>query len=358
VTKILRVGQGSREYPVVIGPGVTMRLVPWLKKARLGPKLCLITNPGIFELYGASLQESLTRYGFEVVVLTVPEGEAAKSLESAGGLYTELSRHVAERNTPLLALGGGVIGDLAGFVAATYLRGLPLIHLPTSLLAQVDSSLGGKTAVNFGMLKNQIGVFYPPRGVFSDTETLKTLPSREIANGLAEIIKSAVIGNPRLVFFLEKNMEKFIARESNVLQTAACAAAVVKASIVTRDEYDRGVRQTLNFGHTIGHAIETVSDFQISHGEAVAMGMIVAGKIANRIRLFPSRDLSRLQHIVQLAGLPGILPSLDTTSLLEAVKHDKKISKGKLRFILPVRLGQVVIRAIEPALVAEVLTAE
>jgi 3-dehydroquinate synthase len=356
--KILRVGQGKREYPVAIGPGVTVRLIPWLKKARLGPRLCLITNPAVFELYGASLQVSLTRYGFEVVVLTVPEGEAAKSLESAGELYTELSRHLAERNMPLLALGGGVIGDLAGFVAATYLRGLPLIHLPTTLLSQVDSSLGGKTAVNFSTLKNQIGVFYPPRVVFSDIETLKTLPSREIANGLAEVIKSAVIGNPRLIFFLEKNMEKFMARESNVLQTVVCAAAIIKASIVTRDEYDRGVRQTLNFGHTIGHAIEAVSSFQVSHGEAIALGMIMAGKIANRVRLFPARDLSRLQHIIQLAGLPGTLPSLDTTALLEAVKHDKKISGGKLRFVLPVRLGQVIMRDIEPALVAEVLTAE
>jgi 3-dehydroquinate synthase len=358
LTKILRVGQGNREYPVVIGPGITVRLIPWLKKARLGPRLCIITNPTVFELYGASLQESLSRIGFEVVVLSVPDGEAAKSLESAGGLYTELSRHLAERNTPLLALGGGVIGDLAGFVAATYLRGLPLVHMPTTLLSQVDSSLGGKTAVNFGTLKNQIGVFYPPRVVFSDTDTLKTLPPREIADGLAEVIKSAVIGNPRLFFVLEKNMEKVIAGQSNALQTVVCAAAAIKASIVTRDEYDRGPRQTLNFGHTIGHAIEAVSNFQISHGESVALGMIVAGKIANKVRLFPSRDLSRLQQVIRLAGLPGVLPSLDANSLMEAVKHDKKISGGKLRFILPTRFGQVVIRDIEPALLAEVLTKE
>jgi 3-dehydroquinate synthase len=342
-------------YPVLIGNNLTERLCQWLKKAQLGPRLILVSHPEVMDLHGRTLLAALTSHGFEVVALTVPSGEEHKSLDEACRLYGELSDCRAERNTPILALGGGVIGDLAGFAAATYLRGLPLVHLPTTLLAQVDSSLGGKTAVNCRGLKNLVGVFYPPRAVFSDTETLKTLPQREIASGLSEMIKSAVIMEPRLFSLMERNIDKIKALESRVVEDAVFLAASVKAAVVSRDERESGLRQVLNLGHTLGHAVEAVSGFGVSHGESVAIGMVAAGRIANRLRLFQGRDLARLERLIAMAGLPTALPCLELPALMTAMKHDKKVTQGRLRFVLPVSTGRVVVREVDPALVAEVL---
>jgi len=322
----------------------------------MGNRLFLITNPFVFELHGYNLKEELLKEGFEVNVLTVPDGEEYKSLGAAGGLYEGLSAGFAERGTPVLALGGGVIGDLAGFVAATYMRGVPLIHVPTTLLAQVDSSIGGKTAVNHGKLKNQIGVFYQPSAVFSDTSVLKTLAASQLSNGLAEIIKSAVIGDRLLFGLLERRMTELKELDEKTLETAILHAAAVKARIVSRDERDNGLRNVLNFGHTVGHAIEAVTSFKVNHGTAVAVGMVTASRISYRLGLFLEQDMERLTNVIAAAGLPIAMPELNIADILEAIKHDKKVSGGKVKFILPIRIGRVIVTdKVDLAMVAEAL---
>ena len=353
---LLRVSPGSASYNVHIGAGVLRDIASHLKHARMGNRLFLITNPFVFELHGYNLKEALTADGFEVNVLTVPDGEEYKSIETAGNLYSELSAGLAERGTPVLALGGGVIGDLAGFVAATYMRGMPLIQIPTTLLAQVDSSIGGKTAVNHGMLKNQIGVFYQPSAVFSDISVLKTLAANQLSNGLAEVIKCAVISDRMLFRLLEHKMMEIRELDEKTLEATILRAAAVKTRIVSRDERDSGLRNVLNFGHTIGHAIETVTGFKVNHGTSVGVGMVVAGRIACRLGLFPERDLGRLTSVIAAAGLSTTIPELNITEVLDAIKHDKKVSGGNVKFILPTRIGQVIITdKVDLAMVAEVL---
>lgn len=352
----LRVSPGSVNYNVYIGAGVMLDISRHLKHARMGNRLFLITNPFVFELHGYRLKEALTADGFEVNVLTVPDGEDYKSLETAGGLYGELSAGLAERGTPVLALGGGVIGDLAGFVAATYMRGMPIIQIPTTLLAQVDSSIGGKTAVNHGKLKNQIGVFYQPSAVFSDTSLLKTLSANQLSNGLAEVIKCAVIGDRMLFGLLEHKMMEIRELDEKTLEKAILRGAAVKVRIVSRDERDAGLRNVLNFGHTIGHAIEAVTGFKVNHGTSVGVGMVVAGRIACRMGLFLERDLKRLMNVITAAGLPTTMQAHNITEILDAIKHDKKVSGGYVKFILPVRIGQVIVTdKVDLGMVAETL---
>ncbi|MCL2149798.1 MAG: 3-dehydroquinate synthase [Dehalococcoidia bacterium] len=352
--KTLSIRHAQGAYPVLIGSRLENRLASWLARRQMR-RLVLISHPELLEQYGRGLSESLVGLGFDPVVLSVPSGEESKTLEEAGRLYDELGRHLIERQTPVLALGGGVIGDLAGFVAATFMRGLPLVHLPTTLLAQVDSSLGGKTALNIGSFKNQMGVFYPPQAVFSDLEALKTLPAREIENGLAEMIKCSVIRSPRLFLLMERYMDRLREGDERVIEEAIFMTAAVKAWFVSRDEREIGLRQVLNLGHTVGHAVEAVTNFQVSHGQAVAIGLVAAAKAANRLKLFPDRELGRLLGLVALAGLPLAMPGIDLAEVMEAMKHDKKISRGRLRFVLPVHIGRVVIRELEPEFVAEVL---
>ena len=353
----IRVSLGAKSYNTYIGAGVLRGLVMHLRRAKLSNRIVLITNPTVYELYGITLREALLNNGFDVNVFYVPDGEEYKSLESAGRLLTEMSEALIGRNATVLALGGGVIGDLAGFVAATYMRGIQLIQLPTTLLAQVDSSIGGKTAVNHGKLKNQIGVFYQPIAVFSDTSVLKTLPDRHISNGLAEVIKSAVIGDRTLFGILARHMPELLEGDERLLQTVIQRAASVKARIVSRDEHDNGMRNTLNFGHTIGHAIESVSSFNVNHGAAVAVGMVMAGRIALQTGLFSQHDLDGLMRVIASAGLPTSMPEINPADILKAMRHDKKAVNGLVKFILPVRIGQVIItNRITFDMVAEALT--
>jgi 3-dehydroquinate synthase len=330
-------------YDIHIGPGALGQAGRWLEESGLGGKLVIITNPIVNELYGGSLKQQLAKGGAEVVVLEVPDGEEQKSLETAGRLYHELTSHHVERTTPILALGGGVIGDLAGFVAATYLRGVPLVPIPTTLLAQVDSSLGGKVAVNHGQLKNQVGAFYQPRLVISDTDTLKTLPPPELTNGLAEVIKSAAIRDSGFFAYLEANMERIKALDGGVLEEVVFRSAHIKAEVVAKDEKDTGLRGILNYGHTIGHALETASDFGLGHGEAVAIGMLAAGRISCQMGLLQSGELDRLKRLVEKAGLPARMPALDLARLTAAMTHDKKISGGKIRMVLLKSIGSAAI---------------
>lgn len=354
--KALKVSLGDRSYQVVVGTDALGQAGSRLKELGVGDRLVIITNPVVQELYGGVLKESLSAGGFKVDTLTVPDGEEHKSLDVAGGLYNRLTAVYAERATPILALGGGVIGDLAGFVAATYLRGVPLIQIPTTLLAQVDSSIGGKVAVNHGRLKNKIGAFYQPRLVLSDTAALKTLPPAEFANGMAEVIKSAVIRDKDLFTFIETNIDKIKAQDNAVLEEVVFRSASIKARVVEQDETDLGVRNILNFGHTVGHAIETVSGFGVGHGQAVAMGMAAVGEIAHRMGIFEESELARLKSVIECFGLPVEMPKMDAEKLLEAMQHDKKIVGGKVRFVLPRAIGDVFVTdEVDPSLVEEVL---
>ncbi len=307
-------------------------------------------------LYGDALRQRLADEGFEVAIIEVPEGEEQKSLETAGRLYDELSRLHVERLTPVLALGGGVIGDLAGFVAATYLRGLPLVQVPTTLLAQVDSSIGGKVAVDQGQLKNKIGAFYQPGLTISDISTLKTLPPRALSTGLAEVIKHAVIWDKEFFTYLEEKLDKIKSFDEPVLERVVSRSAEIKAEVVEKDERDLGLRNVLNYGHTVGHAIETVSGFRVWHGEAVAMGMLAAGRISARLGVLDGDELARLESLITRAGLPAKMPELETERVIQAMRHDKKISGGKMKFVLLKSIGDVFITdEVSPSLVREVL---
>jgi 3-dehydroquinate synthase len=347
---------GKKSYDVRIGGGLLGHAGMWTRNSHPSEKAVIISNPDVDRLYGGMVRQGLEKEGFRTVTLLVAEGEQHKSLDTAARLYAGLQNARAERSTPVLALGGGVIGDLAGFVAATYMRGLPLVALPTTLLAQVDSSLGGKTAVDHGPVKNNIGVFHHPELVVADTFTLNSLPQSEISNGLAEVIKYGMIRDRPFFSLLEKTISRIRALEDELLEEVVQRCVYIKARIVEKDERDTGLRNILNFGHTIGHAIEAASDFRIRHGQAVAVGMVKASAISNRMGIFPSRDLARLKDLLLQAGLPVRMPPVDMARVLRAIDHDKKVVNGKVRFILPQRIGHVFIsNDVSFALAVEVL---
>ncbi|XUX00604.1 MAG: 3-dehydroquinate synthase [Dehalogenimonas sp.] len=353
----ITVDLGDRRYPIHIGEGMLGHLPELFIGAGFTCRFMLVTNPVIVELYGNRLLGMLRTAGFDPELILVPEGEAYKSLVTAGHLYEDLSKKHAERGTPIIALGGGVIGDLAGFVASTYQRGVPFIQVPTTLLAQVDSSIGGKVAVNVGRLKNMAGGFYQPKMVVADISTLTTLPLEELQNGLAEVIKSAIIADPELFAFLENYMPRIIARDSEALSFIVKHSAAVKARIVEKDERDAGIRNLLNLGHTFGHAIETVTKFEMKHGAAVAVGIAAAARLSHRLGLLSAVDRDRITNVLAAAGLPSAFDVTRPATFVEAMSHDKKKIAGKLKFILPAGIGSVILRDdIDPNLVVEALT--
>jgi len=339
----VRVRLGSNSYEIQIGSGLLAQTGQRLKGLGFGDKLVIVTDPTVKGLYGDMLKQSLINDGFKVALLLVPEGEEQKSLETAGRLYYELTDCYTERTTPILALGGGVIGDLAGFVAATYMRGVPLVQMPTTLLAQGDSSIGGKVAVNHGQLKNKIGAFYHPRLTISDISTLKTLSPRELSDGLAEVIKHGVILDGEFFSYLEENLDKIKSLDAQVLERVVSRSAEIKAGVVEKDELDLGLRNILNCGHTVGHAIESVSELKVWHGEAVAIGMLAEARISNKLGKLDQKEISRLKSLLARVGLPIEIPNLKVEELVQAMKHDKKILQGKLRFALPKSIGAVFI---------------
>lgn len=352
----VRVRLGSNSYEIQIGSELLAQTGQRLKEMGFSDKLVIITDPTVKNLYGNTLKQSLISEGFKVAILLVPEGEEQKSLETAGRLYYELTDIYAERTTPILALGGGVIGDLTGFVAATYMRGVPLIQIPTTLLAQGDSSIGGKVAVNHGQLKNKIGAFYHPRLTIIDISTLKTLSPRELSDGLAEIIKHGVILDGEFFSYLEENLDKIKSLDDQVLERVVSRSAEIKAGVVEKDELDLGLRNILNYGHTVGHAIESVSELKVWHGEAVAIGMIAEARISNKLGRLDQKEVSRLKSLITRASLPTEIPDLEVEKIIQAMKHDKKILQGKLRFALPKSIGNVFITdEVSPSLVEQVL---
>ncbi|MGB7725469.1 MAG: 3-dehydroquinate synthase [Dehalococcoidales bacterium] len=347
---------GQSSYSIIIGAGILNQTGEKLKALGLTDKAVIVTNPVVNKLYGEIVRQSLIDAGFQPTVLEIPDGEKYKTLASAGKLYAQLAACGAERSTPVLALGGGVIGDLAGFVAATYLRGVPLVQSPTTLLAQCDSSIGGKTAVDHGQLKNEIGAFYQPKITISDIAVLQSLPQPEFCGALAEVIKYAVIKDEEFFLYLEKNLDQIKSLDNNVLEAFVAKSARIKVGFVEADEKDTGLRNMLNFGHTVGHAVESVSNFRVSHGQAVSIGMVAAAGLAVKLELMDKADAVRLKKLLQRAGLMTALPPLEIAPLLQAMRYDKKVQGGKIRFVLPRAIGQVFITDdVNPAAVESVL---
>jgi 3-dehydroquinate synthase len=354
--KIIDVRLGQNSYKINIGSGSLNQTCQRLRELGLRDKAVIITNPVVKKLWGTRLKQCLVDAGYKTTILEVPDGEEYKSLESAGKLYRQLAEFGAERSTSILALGGGVIGDLAGFVAATYMRGVPLLQLPTTLLAQCDSSIGGKTAVNHGPLKNEIGAFYQPKITISDIATLKTLQQEELTSGLCEVIKHAVIKDEQFFVYLEKNLDLIKVLDDNVLETIVAKSAQIKAEVVESDEKDMGLRNILNFGHTVGHAVESVTNFQVAHGQAVSIGMVAAAKIAAELGILETESVTRLKNLLEKAGLMTKLPLAEVKQVTQIMQYDKKVLSGKIRFVLPRTIGQVFIaNDVSPDLVEKVL---
>jgi 3-dehydroquinate synthase len=354
--KIVTVKLSNNSYDVVIGSGLLAQAGARLKELGFSGKAVIVTDSKVRGLYAGKLKQDLEDSGFQTLLIELPQGEEQKSLDTAASLYEKLTDFYAERNTPLLALGGGVIGDLTGFVAATYMRGVPLIQIPTTLLSQGDSSIGGKTAVNHGRMKNKVGAFYHPRLTISDVNVLKTLSERELSDGLSEIIKHGIILDSEFFSYLETNLSGIKARDEKVLEKAVSRSALIKAGVVEKDELDLGLRNILNFGHTVGHAIESVSELKIWHGEAVAIGMLVEASISYKMGKLDGKELERMEKVITGAGLPARIPSLPVPEMLRAMLHDKKNSQGKIKFILPEQIGKVFITdEVSPSLIEEVL---
>ncbi len=341
--KTITVNMGHTQYDILIGSGLLAKTGDKLKEYGFNGKAVVITDTTVNGLYGQILESSLSESGYETVFFTLEPGEKQKTLAKAGRLFTLLGEAMADKKTPVLAFGGGVIGDLAGFVAANYMRGIPLVQIPTTLLAQTDSSIGGKVAVDHGRLKNMVGVFYQPKLVISDINVLKTLSPVILSDGLAEVIKYGVICDESFFEYLEKNIGRIKKFDESVLEYTVYQSALIKAGIVEQDEKDTGLRNILNFGHTIGHAIESVSGFTVGHGQAVGLGMIAAGKISHKMGMFSPDDLTRLKRLIKQTGLQVTLPDLKINSLLQAMHHDKKATAGKVKFILAAGIGQAAI---------------
>lgn len=341
--KKIRVNLGERSYDISIGRGLLARVGELIGDLVSGRKCLLITNSTVAALYEEVVLRGLEEAGFRVAVARVPDGEEYKSLEQAAVLYDRAIEGGLDRGCPVIALGGGVVGDLGGFVAATYMRGVPLIQVPTTLLAQVDSSVGGKVAVNHPLGKNIIGSFYQPRAVIIDTDTLRTLDGREVRSGLAEVIKYGVIADTSFFSWLEENLADVLALDPDALSRVIGTSCQIKARVVEQDETEEGLRAILNFGHTVGHAVEALTGYRkFKHGEAVGAGMVAASHLAVRLGMLSIEDCLRIERLVSRAGLPvGIPPEITPAELVDSLYRDKKVRDEQLTFVLPERIGRV-----------------
>ncbi len=338
----LRVELGTRSYPIYIAADL-LQQAELLHRHVRGRQLLIVSNQTVAPLYLSTVQAHFD--GCAVSTVCLPDGEKYKDLEHLNTIFDRLLIDKHNRSTTLIALGGGVVGDMTGFAAACYQRGVDFIQLPTTLLAQVDSSVGGKTAVNHKLGKNMVGAFYQPRCVIVDTATLATLPAREFAAGLAEVIKYGVIADLEFFAWLEANMAALVAREQAALVHAIHRSCATKAAIVAEDEREQGCRAVLNLGHTFGHAIETCMAYQgVLHGEAVAMGTVLAADLAHRMGLLNAVDQHRITALLVAAELPVAVPQqLDLEQILVTMQVDKKVLNGRLRLVLPVALGQAIV---------------
>lgn len=339
--KIVSVALGARSYFIWVKPGLLQHLGELYRGYRLGSRAVIITDTIVAPLYGELAADSLRKNGVETLLVRVPPGEEHKSLQTVEMLYTRLLEASLDRQTTIIAVGGGVIGDVAGFVASTVLRGVPYIQIPTTLLAQVDSSVGGKTGVNHPLGKNLIGTFYQPRCVFIDPTVLKTLPERERWSGLAEVIKYGLIGDPALFERVETELEGF-AQRPELLSAVIARCCAIKAQIVSADERESGLRKFLNFGHTVGHALEAASAYQMRHGEAIAWGMLVAARLSHEKTGLSTSELERMEKLFARFPKPS-LGQIALERVLELVRRDKKARDGRVQFVLLRAIGEPVL---------------
>ncbi len=342
---VLHVALGERSYPIHIGSGLLERvdlLLPLLRQ----PRAAVVSNTTVAAHYLPRLSQALRAAGVEVIEIVLPDGEQFKNWETLNSIFDALLKQRCERSTTLIALGGGVIGDMTGFAAACYQRGTPFVQVPTTLLAQVDSSVGGKTAINHPQGKNMIGAFYQPRLVLADIETLNTLPDRELRSGLAEVIKYGLIRDLPFFEWLEAHLDRLLARDAAALEYAVLRSCANKAEVVAADEREDGGRALLNLGHTFGHAIETGMGYgQWLHGEAVAVGTLMAAGLSRELGWLRDDELERIGSLLQRAGLPVYGPRMESAQYLELMRHDKKVQDGRMRLVLLRGIGQAVLSA-------------
>lgn len=341
----LEVSLGDRSYPIHIGRGLLSQadlLLPHLKRKQVA----IVSNTTVAPLYMQGLVDTLTQVGVQVIQLVLPDGEAYKNSETLNLIYDALLKNRCERSTTLIALGGGVIGDLTGYAAATYLRGVPFIQIPTTLLSQVDSSVGGKTGINHPLGKNMIGAFYQPKVVLADIDTLATLPAREYSAGVAEVIKYGLIRDVDFFDWLETNMDLLMSLDEQVLSYAIYRSCQNKAEVVAADEHEAGERALLNLGHTFGHAIENAMGYGVwLHGEAVAAGTLLAADLSQRLGWLNKHDMARITAIFQAAKLPLTPPKLTPENYLALMQLDKKVADGQIRLVLQQGIGKAIMTA-------------
>jgi 3-dehydroquinate synthase len=341
--KKVTVSLGEHSYDIIIGDRILSALGDAVSRLGLGPKEMVVTSTELWSLYGKEVQDSLAASGLNTCVAHINDDEESKSLRTVMSLYDKLVEKEFGRDSGITAVGGGVVGDIAGFTAATFMRGMRLVQVPTTLLAQVDSSIGGKTGVNLPSGKNLVGAFHQPALVWTDVSTLKTLPERELRSGLAEVIKYAVIADPELLHILEEKMQTLSAASSDTLIDIISRCCSTKARIVEQDEKEHGVRSILNYGHTFGHALETLTNYaQFTHGEAVALGMIVAARVSHQIGATDQATVEKQEHLIKTAGLPTRIDHLiDPQSVVRLLTRDKKRLAGQTRWVLPKTIGEV-----------------
>ena len=339
------VSLGERSYEIVIGHGILSDLGNAISRLGLGPRQMIVTSETLWPLYGKTVHDSLASSGFDVSVAFVRDDEESKSLQTVTSIYDNLLESEFDRSSGIVAVGGGVVGDVAGFAAATFMRGIPFVQVPTTLLAQVDSSIGGKTGVNYPKAKNLVGAFHQPTAVWTDISTLVTLPERELRSGLAEVIKYAIIADQNLFTMLERILSSFSNASSDTLIEVVSRCCSIKARIVEQDERERGIRSILNYGHTVGHALEALTGYAYyTHGEAVAIGMVAAAKISREIHATHQDTVKMQESLVEAAGLPTrIERPIDPYDIVQQLSRDKKRLAGRVRWVLPRTVGEVLL---------------
>jgi 3-dehydroquinate synthase len=356
--QVLNVNLGARSYPIYVGAAILARAGELLRQAGLSGRVAVVTNPTVAQLFLDSIDRALKQAGFEVAPILVPDGEEHKNIHSLQTVYDRLIEARLERKSCVLALGGGVIGDLAGFAAATYLRGVPYVQVPTTLLAQVDSSVGGKTAIDHVQGKNLIGAFYQPKLVLIDVAALMSLPRRELIAGLAEVIKYGVIEDAALFARLESEIEKLLQLDSERLIETIVTCCAIKARVVEADEREDDYRAVLNFGHTIGHALEAVTGYsEFLHGEAVGVGMVKAAALSAQQGFCDRPTVERIENLIKRAGLPAEIPAqVSLPSLIQAMEVDKKAAGGKIKFVMCAGLGRTQFDWLSPSEILQALS--
>jgi len=348
----------TNAHKIVIGHNILAQLGAKLKTLKIGKDAIIITNPAINKYHGKALIAGLKRSGFSVKVCEVPPGERSKSAKRAFRLIEEIACYDCLKEVFIIAFGGGVVGDLAGYVAAVYKRGIPYVQVPTTLLAQVDSAIGGKVGIDLAVGKNLAGAFYQPKIIWSDVSVLSTLPKRQIRNGLAEIVKYGIIADQKFFKYVEQNYQKLLKCDLKVLTYVVSRSSRIKKDVVVSDEKDtKGIRAILNFGHTIGHAIEAAGKYnQYHHGESIALGMRVAADISRQKKLCKAGDVAAVNDLLANIGLPERIQKIKTSAIFSHMKHDKKFLSGKNRFVLMQKIGKVkVLEGIQPAVIKKAI---